>query len=74
LPAENEIHLSWNATSNRAYQVEYSPNLAAWFGSPSSVTGQAPLATWTDSGPPATSIPPFDVSQRFYRVFQLGSP
>lgn len=74
LPAENEVHLTWNATSNRTYQVEYSPNLAAWFGSPNSVAGQEPIAAWADSGPPSTSVPPFTVSQRFYRVYQFGSP
>ena len=74
LPAEKAVHLNWNATSNRTYQVEYSPNLAAWFISPNAVTGQPPVVTWVDNGPPATPIPPFDVSQRFYRVFQLGSP
>ncbi len=74
LPAENEVHLTWSASSSRTYQVEYSPNLAAWFGSPSAVAGQEPIATWADSGPPATSVPPFSVSQRFYRVFRFGSP
>jgi hypothetical protein len=74
LPAENVVHLAWNATSNRTYRVEYSPNLATWFVSPSGVAGKEPTATWIDSGPPATSTPPFSANQRFYRVFQLGSP
>ena len=73
-PAENEVRLTWSANSNRTYQVEYSPNLATWFGSPITVSRQEPIAIWADIGPPATSIPPFEVSQRFYRVFQLGSP
>jgi hypothetical protein len=75
MPAQNAFSLSWDAINGRTYQVEYSPNLEAWFASP---TGQllatGPTASWIDNGPPATQLSPFAVSQRFYRVFQFGTP
>jgi hypothetical protein len=74
-PAQNSFSLTWDAVAGRTYQLEYSPDLDRWFSSP---TGEliAPGATasWSDSGPPGTSTPPFDVSERFYRVFQFGTP
>ncbi|HEY9175843.1 MAG TPA: glucoamylase family protein [Verrucomicrobiae bacterium] len=73
-PAQNEVSLAWNAVAGRSYQVEYSPDLNVWFGSPGPVVAQGSTAIWTDSGPPVTGVAPFDISQRFYRVFQLGWP
>jgi hypothetical protein len=29
---------------------------------------------WLDTGPPMTESAPFTEPQRFYRVFQLGTP
>jgi len=75
LPGQNGFSLTWDAPTGRAYQVEYSPDLNAWFASPTGESvAEGPIATWTDGGPPATSTPPFAVPQRFYRVFQFGSP
>jgi hypothetical protein len=74
-PALGAFDLAWNASTNRYYQVEYSPDLLTWDASPGFV-----LATnngtfnWLDTGPPGTVSAPSTVPQRFYRVFQLGSP
>ena len=75
MPAQGSLSLSWSASTGLTYQVEYSPDLSAWFATP---TGQllagSNAVTWTDIGPPGTPAPPFSVAQRFYRVFQFGSP
>jgi hypothetical protein len=74
-PDSNIFNLSWDAPAGRTYQVEYSPDLVTWFGSPTGeLTSPGPTASWTDIGPPATPTLPFDDPQRFYRVFQFGFP
>src|ERR1035437_2537277 len=75
LPAQNVFSLAWDASAGRTYQVEYSPDLVSWFASPTGeVIATGPTASWTDSGPPDTAAMPFTVPQKFYRVFQFGSP
>jgi hypothetical protein len=75
LPSQDNVTLSWNSQNGRTYQVEYSPDLVAWFASPNGeVVATGSTASWTDSGPPGTATVPFSVPQRFYRVFQFGSP
>jgi hypothetical protein len=74
LPTQNEVSLAWDAVAGRPYLVEYSPDLSAWFGSAGIVVPDDATASWRDTGPPVTGAAPFDVSQRFYRVFQLGWP
>ena len=75
LPDQNTVTLSWNSPAGRTYQVEYSPDLVTWFASPTGeVMATGSTTSWTDSGPPATASVPFGVTQRFYRVFQYGSP
>ena len=75
LPVQNAVSLAWDASAGRTYQVEYSPDLITWFASPTGeVIATGPTASWTDSGPPDTAAMPFTVPQRFYRVFQFGSP
>lgn len=72
---QDAFELAWNAVSGRTYQVEYSPDLTSWFGSPTGqVLASGPLAAWTDSGPPATASLPSSATRRFYRVFQYGPP
>jgi hypothetical protein len=74
-PNLNAVTVSWKSQVGRTYQVEYSPDLTAWFASPSGeVTAGGSMVNWTDSGPPGTATPPFGANQRFYRVFQFGSP
>ena len=74
-PAQNAFSLTWGAQAGGTYQVEYSPDLVTWFASPTGeVVASGPTASWTDSGPPATTNLPFSVTQRFYRVFQFGFP
>ncbi len=74
-PDQNLVTLSWNSQGGRTYQVEYSSDLVTWFASPTGeVMATGSTASWTDGGPPATVSAPFGVMQRFYRVFQLGSP
>jgi len=75
LPAQSAFSLVWNTAAGRTYQVEHSSDLNTWFASPTGeVLAAGPTASWTDSGPPGTSAAPFSVAQRFYRVFQFGSP
>jgi len=67
--------ISWPSTVNRSYQVEYSPDLFGWFASPSGfVSASQSTSSWTDNGPPATEASPAVAPQRFYRVFQFGTP
>jgi hypothetical protein len=74
-PDQNTVTLAWQAQTGRTYQVEYSPDLITWFASPTGeVVAAGPAASWTDSGPPATTALPLSASARFYRVFQFGSP
>ena len=70
----NAMTLTWDSTTNRYYQVEYSPNLATWYGSPTLEFAPGLSTSWIDNGPPLTPAAPLDVGERFYRVFQLGSP
>ena len=75
LPVQNAISLTWNASAGRTYQVEYSTDLISWFASATGeVIANGPTASWTDGGPPDTAALPFSVPQKFYRVFQFGSP
>ena len=75
LPAQNTLTLTWAASVGITYQVEYSPDLVTWFASPTGeVIATGPTASWTDSGPPGTTTPPFSDTERFYRVFQFGTP
>ena len=75
LPDQNAFSLAWDAPAGRTYQVEYSPNLDTWFASPTGeLIAAGPTESWTDGGPPTTAALPFAVPQRFYRVFQFGSP
>ncbi|MGA3142688.1 MAG: glucoamylase family protein [Verrucomicrobiota bacterium] len=74
-PAQSTLTLTWAASAGTTYQVEYSTNLVSWFTSPAGeITATGPTASWTDSGPPGTLFVPFTDTERFYRVFQLGSP
>jgi hypothetical protein len=74
-PALNTLTLSWNASPGTTYQVEYSPDLVTWVGSPSGeVIATNTIASWTDTGPPGTKSLPFSDSEKFYRVFQFASP
>jgi hypothetical protein len=75
LPDENAITLTWDASANRTYQVEYSTDLSSWFPSPTGeVIANGSTASWTDGGPPDTALPPFAAPQRFYRAFRFGLP
>jgi len=75
LASQNAVSLAWAATAGRTYQVEYSTDLETWFTSPNGeVIATGATAGWTDSGPPNTAAAPSSVPQRFYRVFQFGSP
>lgn len=74
-PAQNAFSLNWSAPTGGTFQVEYSGDLSAWFiTSMGESNAPGPSVTWTDSGPPATPVSPFDVLSRFYRVFQFGQP
>lgn len=75
VPAQGAFNLSWNASAGRYYQVEYSPQLLTWAASPGFVQAtNSGTFNWLDTGPPATVSPPATVPERFYRVFQLGTP
>jgi hypothetical protein len=74
-PVQSTVTLTWPAVSNRTYQVEYSTNLINWITSPTGeVTATNSIASWTDSGPPDTLWVPLSDTERFYRVFQYGTP
>lgn len=73
--AAGDFTVSWPVTNGRYYQVEYSPDVFAWAASPGFVRAtDSGTFNWVDSGPPATVADPETVSERFYRVFRLGSP
>ncbi len=74
-PDQSTVTLTWAATQGTTYQVEYSTNLVSWFASPTGeVTATNSTAGWTDSGPPGTLTVPLTDTERFYRVFQYGTP
>jgi len=75
VPAQGAFDLVWNASAGRYFQVEYSPALTTWAASPGFVqaTNSGPFS-WLDTGPPVTVSAPTNAPERFYRVFQLGSP
>jgi hypothetical protein len=75
VPAQGGMNLDWNASTDRYYQVEYSPDLLTWAASPGFVRAtNTGTFNWLDTGPPLTVSAPGAAAQRFYRVFQLGSP
>ena len=75
LPAQGAFDLAWNASASRYYQVEYSPDMFTWAASPGFVQATNTGAfNWLDTGPPVTVSAPASTPQRFYRVFQVGSP
>ena len=75
LPAQGGMNLAWIASTGRYYQVEYSPDLFTWAASPGFVQAtNTGTFNWLDTGPPLTVSAPAATPQRFYRVFQLGSP
>jgi hypothetical protein len=75
VPAQGAYNLSWSGSAGRYYQVEYSPTLFTWAGSPGFVQAtNNGTFNWLDAGPPATVSSPATNSQRFYRVYQLGTP
>jgi hypothetical protein len=59
------VTLTWPATVGQNYQVEYSTNLQYWYTWPTEVTATNSVATWTDS---------LGTSEKFYQVFQYGTP
>ncbi len=64
---QSGFNLSWNATAGRNYQVESSPDLLLWTPEPGFVQAtNTGTFTWLDNSLPATD--------RFYRVFQIGTP
>lgn len=70
---QTAFNLSWNSSTGRYYQVEYSGDLLHWNGSPGFVLAtNGGTVSWVDAGPPATATAPSSESARFYRVFQLG--
>jgi hypothetical protein len=75
VPSQGTFSLSWTASASRYYQVEYSPDLFNWFFVPGFVQAtNGGSFTWFDTGPPVTASLPVATPQRFFRVFQLGSP
>jgi hypothetical protein len=75
VPVEGAFDLSWTNSADRYYQVEYSPQLLTWAASPGFVQAtNSGTFNWLDAGPPATVSAPATAPQRFYRVFQLGTP
>jgi hypothetical protein len=73
--AQGAFDLSWTASAGRYYQVEYSPQLLTWAASPGFVQAtNSGTFNWLDTGPPATVSAPATAPERFYRVFQLGTP
>ena len=66
-PTQSAYNLSWTATAGRSYQVEYSPQLATWAAARGFVQAtNTGTFNWLDA--------PTNATQRFYRVFQLGTP
>jgi hypothetical protein len=59
------VTFTWPATVGQNYQVEYSTNLQYWYTWPSEVAATNSVASWTDS---------LGTSEKFYQVFQYGTP
>ena len=76
LPIQNAFSISWNAPTGGTFQVEYSPDLSAWFESPTGEvqTNNGGTLQWLDAGPPSTLSPPAATPERLFRVFQFGPP
>lgn len=75
LLAQNAVSLSWTALPGRTYQVEYSSDLATWFApATGEVLATSSAGSWTDMDPSNTAPAFSTVTQKFYRVFQYGSP
>ena len=75
VPVQGAFNLSWNAPAGSYYQVEYSPQLLTWAAAPGFVLAtNTGIFNWLDTGPPATVSAPASAPQRFYRVFEVGSP
>lgn len=73
-PAEGTITITWPSQPGRTYQVEYSPDLLAWFfPTDGQITPTGASASWTDAGQTGSGAP-FASGERFYRVFQFGFP
>jgi hypothetical protein len=69
VPNQAAFNLSWNATTGRFYQVEYSPDLLTWTAAPGFVQAtNSGTFNWVDTALPAGA------PQRFYRAFQIGTP
>jgi hypothetical protein len=66
-PDRSAFRLSWSSVSNAAYQVEFSPNLAAWSNASAAVTATSALTSWSDTGA-GTGAGPAAQARRFYRV------
>ncbi len=64
-PEANSVTLTWPATVGQSYQVEYSTNLLYWYTWPTEVTATDSTASWTNS---------LGANEKFYRVFQYGTP
>jgi hypothetical protein len=67
VPGDGTVQITWPTTNGFAYQIEWSPDLAQWFGigTPAPATG-APMA-WTDDGS-QTGTQPIGSGKRFYRL------
>jgi len=73
VPGQGTFRLSWNASADHFYQVEYSPDLLNWAAAPGLVQAtNSGTFNWLDGGPPATISPPATAASRFYRVFDAG--
>jgi hypothetical protein len=75
--AGDAMTLSWTASSEQSFVVQYSDDLQSWINSPDGTFGTAvagQIFTWRDEGVPGTPSSPRASSVRFYRVLPIAKP
>ncbi|MCI0539751.1 MAG: hypothetical protein L0Z50_31470 [Verrucomicrobiales bacterium] len=66
-PITGHFLLSWTTLPAAKYQVQHSPDLAAWSNAGPPLTAVTNLLSWTDDGT-QTGTPPSQATWRYYRV------
>jgi hypothetical protein len=60
--------IDFNTLTNRAYYIQYSPDLSIWKSAHPPLIGSGSGMQWVDNGPPKTESAASIQTNRFYRV------